>query len=81
VSRRAGGDTRADAKAARRELSRLERRIATLDKQQARLLEELAEHATDHVKVTELDGRLRALAAEKDTAEAAWLELAETAEG
>jgi ATP-binding cassette subfamily F protein uup len=79
--RRAQGDTRADARAARRELTRLERRIATLEREEARLHEQLAEHATDHVKVTELDTRLRAVATEKDAAEAAWLELAETADG
>ena len=51
TGRRAQGDTRADARAARRELTRLERRIATLEKQEARLHDELAEHATDHVRV------------------------------
>jgi len=75
------GDTRADAKAARRELARLERRIATLDKRAASLHAQLAEHATDHVKVTELDAELRAVGAEKETAETAWLELAEAADG
>jgi ATP-binding cassette subfamily F protein uup len=80
ASRRGQGDTRADARATRRELIRLERRIATLERDEARLHAELAEHATDHVRVTELDARLRAVAAEKDTTEAAWLELAESAE-
>jgi ABC transport system ATP-binding/permease protein len=79
AGKRAGGDTRADAKATRKELARLERRIATLDKEQARLHADLAEHATDHVRVTELDARLRALTDEKDAAEQAWLELAEAA--
>ena len=37
TGRRAQGDTRADARAARRELIRLERRIATLEKQEAQL--------------------------------------------
>jgi ATP-binding cassette subfamily F protein uup len=80
TARRAQGDTRAEARAARRQLTRLERRIATLERQEARLHEELAEHATDHVKVAELDTRLREIGAEKDAAESAWLELAETAE-
>jgi ABC transport system ATP-binding/permease protein len=79
AARRAQGDTRADARAARRELTRLERRIATLEREEARLHEQLAEHATDHIKVTELDARLRAIATEKDEAESAWLELAEAA--
>jgi ATP-binding cassette subfamily F protein uup len=80
ASRRAQGDTRADARVTRRELIRLERRIATLEREEARLHQELAEHATDHAAVTELDTRLRAVAAEKEAAESAWLELAETAD-
>jgi ATP-binding cassette subfamily F protein uup len=78
AARRALGDTRADARAARRELVRLERRIATLEREEARLHEQLATHATDHERVLELDTRLREVAAEKDGAESAWLELAET---
>jgi ATP-binding cassette subfamily F protein uup len=81
AARRAQGDTRADARTARRELIRLERRIATLEREEARLHRELAEHATDHVTVTELDARLREVGAQKEEAETAWLELAETAGG
>ena len=80
AARRAQGDTRADARATRRELIRLERRIATLERQEAQLHEELARYATDHERVLELDTRLREIGAEKDEAESAWLELAETAE-
>jgi ATP-binding cassette subfamily F protein uup len=80
AARRAQGDTRAEARATRRELIRLERRIATLERQQAQLHEQLARHATDHERVLELDTRLREIGAEKDEAESAWLELAETAE-
>ena len=72
-----GPATRAEARAARRELTRLERRIATLERREARLHEELAEHATDHERVAELDAELRAVGAERDEAEDAWLELAE----
>jgi ABC transport system ATP-binding/permease protein len=80
AARRAQGDTRAEARAARRELIRLERRIATLERQEAQLHEELARHAADHERVLELDGRLREIGAEKDEAESAWLELAETSQ-
>jgi ATP-binding cassette subfamily F protein uup len=80
AARRAQGDTRAEARAARRELIRLERRIATLERQEVQLHEDLARHATDHERVLELDTRLREIGAEKDEAESAWLELAETAE-
>jgi len=80
AARRSQGDTRADARATRRELIRLERRIATLERTEAQLHEQLARHATDHERVLELDTRLREIGVEKDEAEAAWLELAETAE-
>ena len=79
-AREKAGDTRAEARANRRELTRLERRIATLEKQETKLHGELAEHATDHVKVAELDTRLRELTSEKEAAETAWLELAEAAD-
>ena len=79
AARQRAGDTRAEARAARRELTRLERRIATLEKREAELHRQLAEHATDHVRVTELDGELRAVGADRDAAESAWLELAESA--
>ncbi|MFL6130458.1 MAG: ABC-F family ATP-binding cassette domain-containing protein [Mycobacteriales bacterium] len=72
------GDTRAEARAARRELLRLERRIATLERREVALQEQLAEHATDHIRVTELDAELRAVGADRDAAESAWLELAES---
>jgi ATP-binding cassette subfamily F protein uup len=80
AARRAQGDTRAEARATRRELIRLERRIATLEKQEVQLHQQLAEHATDHERVLELDTRLREVAVEKDGAESAWLELAEASE-
>ena len=72
------GDTRAGARAARKELARLERRIATLAGREAALHEQLAEHATDHVRVAELDAELRAVGADREATESAWLELAES---
>ncbi|MCW2496028.1 ABC-F family ATP-binding cassette domain-containing protein [Jatrophihabitans sp.] len=75
-------DTRAaapkgDSRAARKELTRLERRIATLDKREAALHEQLAAAATDFAKVAELDVELREVVAEREAAEEAWLELAD----
>ena len=66
-----------DRRRARKELIRLERQIERLRDQEARLHEQLAEHATDYEKVAELDARLRALLGERDEAEEAWLTLAE----
>ncbi len=71
----------AAARAARKDMARLERRLARLDEQEARLHAELAENATDPEQVLALDARLRAVVAEKDQVEADWLEVAETADG
>jgi ATP-binding cassette subfamily F protein uup len=71
------GDTRAQDRTRAKELTRLERLIARLDKREAALHGQLAEAATDHVKVLTLDAELREVLAEKASAEDAWLELAE----
>ena len=73
AARQRAGDTRA----ARRELSRLERRIATLEAKEAKLHEALAAHATDYAKVADLDVQLRATVTDRQAAETAWLELAD----
>jgi ATP-binding cassette subfamily F protein uup len=41
----------------------------------------MAASATDHARLRELQAELDAVAAERDDAEAGWLEAAETAEG
>jgi len=69
----------AEVRAARKEVARLERRLAKLADEESALHDEMAEHATEHEKVLALDARLRALAAERDELEGAWLEAAETA--
>jgi ATPase subunit of ABC transporter with duplicated ATPase domains len=68
-----------DARAARKELARIERQIARLTGQEEKLHAEMAEKATDHEAVLALDGRLRALQAERDGLEEEWLVLAEAA--
>ena len=67
----------AGVRQAKKELARLERRIGKLTQQEADLVEQLAVHATDYVKLTELDEQLRAVRAEREQAEEAWLALAE----
>ncbi len=69
----------AEVRAARKEVARIERRLARLAAEESTLHDELAAHATEHEKVLVLDAQLRALAAERDELEAAWLEAAETA--
>jgi ATP-binding cassette subfamily F protein uup len=68
---------RGDSRTGRKELARLERRIAKLEKDEATLHDRLAVHATDFAKVAELDERLRAVVAEREAAEEQWLTLAD----
>jgi len=68
---------KADPRAAKKELTRVEREIGRLDKAEAALHLQLAEQAADHAAVLELDGRLRALQADKAALEDTWLELSE----
>ncbi|HET6876595.1 MAG TPA: ABC-F family ATP-binding cassette domain-containing protein [Jatrophihabitans sp.] len=77
---RAGRERRGDTRAARKELARLERRVETLQRREAALHEQLAEHATDFTKVSELDAQLQKVAREREQAEQQWLALAEDAE-
>ncbi len=73
AARAPAGDTRA----ARKELSRVEREIGRLDKAEAALHRKLADQAADHAAVLALDEQLRALQAEKAALEDSWLELSE----
>jgi ATP-binding cassette subfamily F protein uup len=72
--RAAKGDTRA----ARKELTRLERQIAQYEKREATLHEQLAQHATDFSKVASLDAELRAVVGEREAAEDRWLDLSDS---
>ncbi|MGI5326199.1 ABC-F family ATP-binding cassette domain-containing protein [Actinomadura nitritigenes] len=61
----------------RKELDRLERRLEKLSGQEVELHEQLAAHATDFVRLQELDGRLKEIQAEAARVEEEWLMLAE----
>jgi ATP-binding cassette subfamily F protein uup len=71
------GPSAGELRAARKELARLEQLVTRLAGQETRLEQELAVHATDYPKVTELDGELRRVRAERAQAEDTWLTLAE----
>ncbi|MCL2465321.1 MAG: ATP-binding cassette domain-containing protein, partial [Micrococcales bacterium] len=73
------GPSAAEVRIARKEVARIERRLARLADEEAALHRDLATHATNHERVLVLDTRLRALAAERDDLEIAWLGAAETA--
>jgi ATPase subunit of ABC transporter with duplicated ATPase domains len=72
-----GPPNAAQARADRKELGRLERLVAKLERREAELHELLAAHATDFTRVTALDGELRAVRAERSRTEDAWLHLAD----
>ncbi len=68
-----------DIRAARKEVSRIERRLAKIAQKEAELHETIAQQATDYQAVARLDADLRDLVSERDELEAAWLEAAEVA--
>jgi hypothetical protein len=72
-----GGPSAGEVRAARKEMSRLERLIGKLEQREVALHDQLAAHATDYLKITELDGQLRAVRTERERTAAAWLVLAE----
>jgi ABC transport system ATP-binding/permease protein len=69
------------ARAARKEVARLERALDKLTTRETTLHEDMAVAATDHDRLRTLNDELRAIAAERDDLEAAWLEASEAAEG
>jgi ABC transport system ATP-binding/permease protein len=70
----------ADVRAARKELTRLERRMAKLAQERDRLHTRMAEQATDHEAVLGLSTQLDALTSELEQVELDWLAAAEVAE-
>jgi ATP-binding cassette subfamily F protein uup len=65
------------ARAARKDLQRIERRLAKVADQQAALHQQMEAASTDYVRMGELDEALRELVAEQAELEDAWLEAAE----
>lgn len=70
----------AEQRVARKELSRLERRLDVLHQKEDRLHAELAAAATDPERLLALDAELKGVLAEKDEVEVRWMELADSAE-
>ncbi|BCB80044.1 ABC-F family ATP-binding cassette domain-containing protein [Phytohabitans flavus] len=66
-----------EVRAARKELSRLERAVSKLEQREATLHDEMARNATDYARIAELDAQLKAVQAERAEAEEAWLALAD----
>ena len=74
-----GAPSAADVRAARKEVARIERRLAKIADLESALHARMAEQATDHEAVQRLDAELRTLAAEREELEDAWLEVADVA--
>ena len=70
----------AAARAAKKDLNRIERQIAKLTAKEAKLHDELATNAGNYGRLAELDTELRKAAEERGELETAWLEAAERAE-
>jgi ATP-binding cassette subfamily F protein uup len=69
----------AEQRTARKNLARLERRLATLTKRVTELNEAMADAGADPGKLIELDARMRTVRAEQDEVEEEWLAAAERA--
>ncbi len=67
------GHSAGDARAARKELARLERQLSRLAAQEEKLHARMAEQATDHEAVLALDAELRQLHDERARLEEEWL--------
>jgi ATP-binding cassette subfamily F protein uup len=69
----------ADARAAKKELQKIERQLDKISEKETKLHAQIADNATDFGKVAQLDSELRGLAGEREELEMRWLELAEDA--
>ncbi len=78
--REGAGGVAGERRAARKEMVRLDRMLQRLAADEDRLHADLARQATDHEAVLALDTRLRAVHAEREALEHAWLEAAEQAD-
>ncbi|MDX6258446.1 MAG: transport system ATP-binding/permease protein [Kribbellaceae bacterium] len=70
----------AQARAAKKELNRIERQLSKVKFNEAKLHDQLAANASNYARLAELDTDLRKLADERAELETAWLEAAELTE-
>ncbi|PRZ43405.1 ATP-binding cassette subfamily F protein uup [Antricoccus suffuscus] len=70
----------AERRTARKTASRIERQMATLDKKEAGLHDQLAEHASDFEKLGPLQGQLREIHRQREELELEWFAAVELAE-
>ncbi|GAA1917335.1 ABC-F family ATP-binding cassette domain-containing protein [Streptantibioticus ferralitis] len=67
----------ADARAAKKELQRIERQLDKIGEKEAKLHAQIADNPTDFENVAKLDAELRGLRDEREELEMRWLELAD----
>jgi ATP-binding cassette subfamily F protein uup len=72
---------RKETKRSERELRRLEREIEKLTLSERTLHEQMAQSATDHGRLAELQAQMERLVGEREQFEASWLEISESLEG
>jgi ATP-binding cassette subfamily F protein uup len=72
---------RKETQRSQRELKRLERAIEQGAEREHALHQQMAEHASDHARLSELQAELQQLSAERGELETSWLELSESLEG
>jgi ATP-binding cassette subfamily F protein uup len=80
-ARRTEPPAQAVIRAARKEAQRLERALDRLGERETQLHDAMAEAATDHVRLRELQAELGQVTAERVSLETAWLEAAAALEG
>jgi ATPase subunit of ABC transporter with duplicated ATPase domains len=71
------GPSAAELREARKEMARVERQLARLAEREERIHVAMAEAATDHERVLELNGQLREVVDEREALELDWLAAAE----
>jgi ATPase subunit of ABC transporter with duplicated ATPase domains len=69
--------TPAELREARKDMARVEKQLARLAAREERIHAAMAEQATDHAAVLELNGQLRQIVDERETLELEWLAAAE----
>jgi len=79
-TRAPGSGSAGATRAARKELQRLERALERLSEREQQLHAAMAQSATDHARLRELQAELEARRAERERLEAEWIELAEAIE-
>lgn len=73
------GPSAAELREARKEMARIERQLSRLAEREERIHAAMAQAATDHAKVLELNGQLREVVDEREGLELQWLAAAEVA--